>query len=98
MAVSVADFILRNTIFDGRRPVPIQAALDEAAKMYDAAVCGTLTDNLVEAQARLILLEDPSGLPTSSTGDKTDLIDNAKQRLLRLKRQVPVRGLGTQEC
>lgn len=98
MAVTVASFTAANTAFDGRRPAAIQAAIDEASLMFDAAVCGDLRDRLIEAQVRVTLLEDPNGLPTSATGDKTDLLDNAKERLLRLKRLVPVRGIGTRSC
>lgn len=95
MAVTVESFCAKNTVFEARRGGAIQGALDEAAATFSAEVCGELYDPLVEAQARVILLEDPNGMPTSATGDKSDLLDNARARLLRLKRQVPVRGLGT---
>lgn len=95
MAVTVAQFLAKNTVFDSRREGTVQGALDEAHLTFDAAVCGELYDALVEAHARVILIEDPNGMPTSATGDKSDLLDNAKARLLRLKRLVPMRGLGT---
>jgi hypothetical protein len=98
MAVTVETLLAANTVFDGRRPASVQAAIDEAKLLFDASVCGNLYDALVSAQACVLLLSDPNGMPTSATGDKTDLLDNAKERLLRLKRAVPVRGLGTRSC
>ena len=95
MTVTQAGFLTANSYFDGRRPGAVQAALDEAAKYFDAGVCGDLYDALVEAQARVILLSDPNGLPTSVTGDKSGLAEAAAERLKTLKRLVPVRGLGT---
>jgi hypothetical protein len=94
VAVTQAGFLTANSYFDGRRPGAVQAALDEAALHFDATVCGPLYDALVEAQARVILLSDPNGLPTSTTGDKSGLADSAAERLKALKRLVPIRGLG----
>lgn len=95
MAVTVESFLAANTYFDARRSAPVQAALGEAARQFDPAVCGELYDALVEAQARVILLGDPNGMPTSATGD-SGLLAGATERLQRLKRLVPIRGLGTQ--
>jgi len=95
MPVTVESFIAANTVFDGRRPAAVQAAINEAAVMFDAGVCGDLYDALVEAQARVILFGDPNGLPTSATGDKSGLLEQAEARLDRLKRLVPIRGVGT---
>lgn len=97
MAVTVESFLAKNTVFQGRRVPAIQGAIDEAALQFDAAVCGAMHDALIEAQTRVILLEDPNGIPTSGTGDKSNLLETAKARLLRLKRIVPLRGLGTRE-
>lgn len=94
MAVTVNGFLAKNTIFNGRLPASIQGALDEAAKHFAAAACGDLHEPLIEAQARVILLEDPNGLPTSTTG-QDKLKEDALDRLQRLKRLVPLRGLGT---
>jgi hypothetical protein len=98
MAVTVESFLSANTYFDARRVGAVQAALDEAALHFDATVCGELYDRLVEAQARVILLSDPNGLPTSATGDKSGPLEQAEARLKSLKRLVPVRGLGTRSC
>src|SRR5262245_66549637 len=95
MAVTVESFLAANTAFDARRAPAVQAAINEAALMFDAGVCGDLYDALVEAQARVILLGDPNGLPTSATGDRSGLLDQAEDRLARLKRLVPIRGVGT---
>jgi hypothetical protein len=95
MAVSAAQFQARNPHFDGRKPASIEGALAEAAGHFDAGVCGNLYDQLVEAQARVILLSDPSGMPTSVTGDKSGPLEQAVERLNALKRLVPIRGLGT---
>lgn len=98
MTVTVDGFLAANTMFSGRRGAPVEQAIAEASKMFDPAVCGELYDNLVEAQTRVILLRDPSGLPTSTTGDKSGLAEDAEKRLLHLKRLVPIRGLGTKGC
>lgn len=94
MAVTVESFKAANTAFDGRRDPAIQAAIDEAKLSFSADVCGDLYDPLVMAQARVILLQDPNGLPTSATKE-SNLVDDAINRLQKLKRLVPVRGLGT---
>jgi hypothetical protein len=94
MPVTAESFLASNTCFDGRRSAAVQAAIDEAAKQFDAGVCGELYDALVEAQARVILLGDPNGLPTSATGE-SGMIESARERVEALKRLVPVRGLGT---
>lgn len=95
MAVTLESFLAENTAFDARRAPAVQAALAEAALMFDAGVCGELYDALVSAQARVILLGDPQGLPTSVTGEQSGLLADARARLDRLKRMVPARGLGT---
>jgi hypothetical protein len=95
MAVTVESFVAANTVFDARSPARVQAAIDEASKHFDAGVCGNLYDDLVEAQTRVILFQDPQGLPTSATGDKSGFLEQAQERLKSLKRLVPIRGLGT---
>src|SRR5262245_4518873 len=95
MPISAPDFQARNPHFTGRKPASIQAALDEAAASCSAEVCGNLYDMLVEAQARVLLLSDPNGMPTSTTGDKSGPLEQAQERLKELKRKVPIRGLGT---
>lgn len=98
MAVTVESFLTANPYFDARNTGRVQAAIDEASQHFDATVCGELHDSLIEAQARVILLSDPNGLPTSATGDKSGFLEQAEARLLRLKRLVPIRGLGTRSC
>jgi hypothetical protein len=94
MAVTVSSFLAGNTVFDARKTGIVQAAITEASRMFDAGVCGDLYDSLVEAQARVILLSDPNGMPTSESGD-SGFLEGATARLQRLKRLVPLRGLGT---
>ena len=94
MPITAAELLARNPYFDGRRPAAVEGALVEAAVQFDAGVCGKLYDLLVEAQARVILLSDPNGMPTSVTGDKSGPLEQAQERLKALKRAVPIRGLG----
>lgn len=101
--IDAQTFARRNAIFRVRDLGVIDAALERArltvslqvcidARGGDATAGESLYDAIVEADARVQLMGDPNGLPTSVTKD-SNLGDHYRAELIKLKRLATPRGL-----
>lgn len=93
MAVTRDAFVDRYPSFSGRGDDTIRAALAAAELSYSEAVCGSqLHKQLVMARARVDLMRDTAGLPSSKTKAST-LSEDAEKELRDLEKLVPVTGI-----